>query len=122
MPEPVFVRTPVNEGLKEACRTLKEYMLYVNKMRNYTKGMPRGEAKMLIENVDTAMQNFRISLQEACRGLGHTLEEYEKAEELFCADFCKWRIINLYRAISDKNGFSPECKSIFPNSVFRKSF
>lgn len=122
-----------NEELKEACRTLKEYMLYVDKVRNYAKSMPiseavdkavdecisqgvlesfllknkaevkymsifeydeeavrqgirdeayaEGEAKMLIKNVDTAMQNFRVSLQEACRGLGHTLEEYEKAKE-----------------------------------------
>lgn len=38
----------INEGfnkkLKEACRTLKEYMLYVDKVRNYAKRMPIGEA------------------------------------------------------------------------------
>lgn len=122
-----------NEGLKEQCRTLKEYMQYVDKVRGYVKEMPiseaveravdecieqdilrefllkekaevkrmsllecdaelaleiakesgeeKGMAKMLIENVDTAMRNFKIGLQEACQGLGHTLEEYEKAKE-----------------------------------------
>lgn len=33
-----------NKKLKEACRTLKEYMLYVDKVRNYAKRMPIGEA------------------------------------------------------------------------------
>lgn len=33
-----------NESLKEACRMLKEYMLYVDKIRNYTKSMPIDEA------------------------------------------------------------------------------
>lgn len=131
-----------NEVLKEQCRTLKEYMLYVDKVRSYVKEMPvseavdravdecieqdilreflqkekaevkrmsllecnaelaleiakesgeesgvakgmkTGMAKMLIEKTDAAMRNFHISLQEACQGLGHTLEEYEKAKEL----------------------------------------
>lgn len=122
-----------NEGLKEQCRTLKEYMQYVDKVRGYVKEMPvseavdravdecieqdilkefllkekaevkrmsllecdaelaleiakesgeeKGMAKMLIEKTDAAMRNFHISLQEACQGLGHTLEEYEKAKE-----------------------------------------
>lgn len=33
-----------NEGLKDACRMLKEYMLYVDNVRNYTKDMPIEEA------------------------------------------------------------------------------
>lgn len=33
-----------NESLKEACRMLREYMLYVDKVRNYTKSMPVDEA------------------------------------------------------------------------------
>ena len=33
-----------NESLKEACRMLKEYMQYVDKVRNYTKSMPIDEA------------------------------------------------------------------------------
>lgn len=44
-------------------------------------GEEKGMAKMLIEKTDAAMRNFHISLQEACQGLGHTLEEYEKAKE-----------------------------------------
>lgn len=33
-----------NEGLKEACRTLKEYMRYVDKVREYAKDMSIDEA------------------------------------------------------------------------------
>lgn len=45
-------------------------------------GEERGRAKMLIENIDTGMQNFHISLQDTCQGLGCTVEEYEEAKEL----------------------------------------
>lgn len=33
-----------NEGLKEQCRTLKEYMLYVMRIRNYARTMPLEKA------------------------------------------------------------------------------
>ena len=33
-----------NEELKKQCRTLREYMLYVDKVRGYAKSMPIGEA------------------------------------------------------------------------------
>lgn len=45
-------------------------------------GEERGRAKMLIENIDAGMQNFHVSLQEACQGLGYTVEKYEEAKEL----------------------------------------
>lgn len=37
---------------------------------------------MLVKNINSAMRNFHIDLSEACRGLGVTVEEYEKAKEL----------------------------------------
>ena len=33
-----------NTGLKEACRTLKEYAIYTNKIRKYTKSMVLSDA------------------------------------------------------------------------------
>ena len=33
-----------NTGLKEACRTLKEYALYTDKIRRYAKGMSLPDA------------------------------------------------------------------------------
>jgi len=42
-------------------------------------GYHKGEANALIKYVESAMKNFHVSLQEACEGLGITIEEYEKA-------------------------------------------
>ncbi|MBO5056978.1 MAG: hypothetical protein J6C64_11580 [Lachnospiraceae bacterium] len=47
----------------------------------YGRGVADGEAKALVKNVEAAMQNFHVSLQEACAGLDITIEEYEKAKE-----------------------------------------
>ena len=38
-------------------------------------------AKEFIENVENIMDNFHISLEDACRGLKHTVEEYNHAKE-----------------------------------------
>ena len=39
-------------------------------------------AREFLSNVDNVMTNFNISLDNACQGLGHTVEEYNKAKEL----------------------------------------
>ena len=36
---------------------------------------------MLVKNVESAMQNFKIDLEKACQGIGVTVEEYRKAKE-----------------------------------------
>jgi len=54
------------------------------KADGYAEGEAKGEAKTLVKNVEAAMKNFHMSLQEACEGLGTTIEEYEKAKEIGC--------------------------------------
>ncbi len=43
-------------------------------------GYHKGEANAFVKNVESAMKNFHLGLQEACEGLGITIEEYEKAK------------------------------------------
>lgn len=55
------------------------------------QGIERGKAlgleegkkesfRILVRSVESSMKNFHISLQEACRGLEVTVEEYEEAK------------------------------------------
>ena len=39
-------------------------------------------AQDLITSVESIMKNFSLSLENACKGLDHTVEEYEKAKKL----------------------------------------
>lgn len=39
-------------------------------------------AEELINSVENTMKNFNVSLEKTCNGLGHTVEEYNKAKEL----------------------------------------
>lgn len=49
------------------------------------KGEELGRLKTLIENIEAAMKNFNISLQQSCEGLGSTVEEYENAKKEIAA-------------------------------------
>ena len=49
------------------------------------KGMERGRketARILLSNVDNAMENFHVDLESACKGLGTTVEAYQAAKNL----------------------------------------
>ena len=39
-------------------------------------------AEELINSVDNTMKNFKVSLEKACNGLGHTVNDYYNAKEL----------------------------------------
>lgn len=44
------------------------------------KGIEQGSRQTLVRNVDLAIRNFGLSLQEVCDGLGVTVEEYKDAK------------------------------------------
>lgn len=49
------------------------------------KGLERGQkeaARMLLSNVEHAMESFHVDLERACEGLGMTVEAYQTAKEL----------------------------------------
>lgn len=43
-------------------------------------GIEKGTRQTLVRNVDLAIRNFGLSLQEVCDGLGVTVEEYTDAK------------------------------------------
>lgn len=49
------------------------------------KGMEQGRketARILLSNVDNAMESFHVDLERACEGLGTTVEAYKAAQAL----------------------------------------
>lgn len=57
--------------------------------RGLRKGMEKGmeqvqkeTARVLLSNVDNAMESFQVDLESACKGLGTTVEAYWAAKEL----------------------------------------
>lgn len=49
--------------------------------RGMEKGMEQGHLQTLIKDVESLMKNFHVDLEQACKGLGTTVEAYEKAKE-----------------------------------------
>jgi len=43
------------------------------------EGIGKGRQKELVKSVEEVMKNFKVSLEEACRGVGVTVDEYEQA-------------------------------------------
>lgn len=44
-----------------------------------------GKNYTLVSNIENAVQNFKISLEDACMGLGTTVDNYERAKQLLQA-------------------------------------
>lgn len=64
-------------GLKQGIERGMEYGI----ARGIEQGIEQGRLKTLIKNVEAAMKNFDISLQQACEGLEISAEEYERAKQ-----------------------------------------
>ncbi|MBD5457794.1 MAG: Rpn family recombination-promoting nuclease/putative transposase [Lachnospiraceae bacterium] len=45
------------------------------------RGIEKGTAQTLVKNIDSAMKNLSIGLQQACEALGTSIEEYENAKQ-----------------------------------------
>ena len=46
------------------------------------RGIETGTAQTLVKNIDSAMKNLGINLQQACEALGTSIEEYENAKQM----------------------------------------
>ena len=46
------------------------------------EGKAEGRNEILVQTVESAMQNFDLSLEEACKGLGIEVEDYQNAKTL----------------------------------------
>lgn len=105
--EEMWMLAEKNETIKECVFTYKEltadekarmqsearddYYRRLNwaEERGLRKGMEKGmeqvqkeTARVLLSNVDNAMENFHVDLESACKGLGTTVEAYWAAKEL----------------------------------------
>lgn len=45
------------------------------------RGIEKGIAQNLVKNIDSAVKNLGIDLQQACKALGSSVEEYENAKQ-----------------------------------------
>ena len=59
---------------KAAAETRAEMCLAFEKLQK------EAAAEVLIDNVESLMKNLHMSLEDACKGLNHTIEDYEKAK------------------------------------------
>ena len=75
-------RTLFEDGMKAGYDKGKAEGFLEGKAEGKADGELKGSAKTLVNNVEAAMKNFHISLEEACTGLGTTIEKYEKAKTL----------------------------------------
>lgn len=50
--------------------------------RGIEQGIEQGNARTLLSSIEHAMENFHLNLEEACEGLGTTVEAYQAAKEL----------------------------------------
>ncbi len=68
-------------GLKQGIERGMEYGIARGLEQGRDQGVEQGLRKCLVRNVEAAMKNFNISLQQACEGLETSVEEYEKAKQ-----------------------------------------
>lgn len=65
----------------EEWEAVKMNILEIGIEQGIQRGTEIGRCQTLIRNVESAMKNFNIDLQQACEGLGTSVEEYERAKE-----------------------------------------
>lgn len=83
-----FKELSADEKARMQCEARDDYYRRLNgaERRGMEKGMEQGieqgAARTLLSNIDHAMENFQLNLEEACEGLGTTIEAYRAAKEL----------------------------------------
>lgn len=71
------------EAREDYYRCQKDLDLYATEKgmkRGMEQGLQQG-LQMLVSAVDHAMKNFSLTLEQACEGLGVTVEDYQAAKE-----------------------------------------
>lgn len=71
-----------DEKMRMQCEAREDYYRRLSGATKHgiEQGIDMGKAQMLIVNIENAMRNFNLSLEQACEGLGTTIEAYQKAE------------------------------------------
>ncbi|MBP3474774.1 MAG: hypothetical protein J6K48_00415 [Lachnospiraceae bacterium] len=61
--------------------SIYEYNEEYVKKTLFEDGYDAGQAKKLVENINSLMKNLGFDLQKACEGLGITIEEYQEVKK-----------------------------------------
>ena len=69
------------EGVAIMCKALEE-MREQEREEGKKEGHKLGDAKRLLQSIEEVRRNLTVDLPEACRILGVTMEEYEKAKAI----------------------------------------
>ena len=56
--------------------------LWMRDQENIEKGIEQGEAKQLLQSVDSIVQNLKLSVEDACKALNVTIDAYLNAKAL----------------------------------------
>lgn len=70
-------RYETEEGNVKMCQGMKERL-----EEKYETGHAEGHAEERVRSVESIMQNLKLSLEDACRGIGISIEEYYTAKEM----------------------------------------
>lgn len=68
------------EGLQQGLQEGLQQGLQEGLQEGLQQGL-QGQHQILVRSIENAMQNFRIDLETACKGLGTTVGEYQAAKE-----------------------------------------
>ena len=56
--------------------------LWMRDQENIEKGIQQGDAKRLMESVDSIVQNLKLSVEDACKALNVSLDVYFNAKAI----------------------------------------
>ena len=63
-------------GKTDMCQAIKD-LIEDGRM----EGKKEGRRANMVSNIDSIMKNLRLNLNDACRAVGVTVEEYKKAKK-----------------------------------------
>ena len=72
----------IDEMISDAREEGVEQGIEQGRQQGIEQGKQQGINSTLVSNIESVVQNFKVSLEEACRGLGTTIERYEQAKQL----------------------------------------
>ena len=76
------VEQGIEQGRQQGIEQGRLQGIEQGRQQGIEQGKQQGINSTLVSNIESVVQNFKVSLEEACRGLGTTIERYEQAKQL----------------------------------------
>lgn len=71
----------LRQGIEQGLQQGIEQGLQQGIQQGIEQGLQQGTQQTIVSTVDHAMKNFSLTLEQACEGLGVTVEEYQSAKK-----------------------------------------